>query len=190
MFRGFRVSLSTYFARRGTIWRPLGVILGVLVPTCPVLVPSWAAQKHSKRTPRGLQEASKRPLDESRHPKKTLFSCVFSTFLCFEALGSIFAPTSPVVEPSGAILGRLSAYLAHLGAILVRLGAILGRPGAILGRLGRILASQKRPKTAPRGLQDASQDEVQHRPQLKTVRGPLLVEILEWNAREKTCLVK
>ena len=163
MFRGSRVNLNTYFASRGTIWRPLGVILGVLVPTCPILVPSWAAQKHSKRTPRGLQEASKRPLDESRHPKKPYFSCVFSIFLCFEALGSIFAPTSPVVEPSGAILGRLSAYLAHFGAILVRLGAILGRPGAILGRLGRILASQKRPKTAPRGLQDGSQDKVQHR---------------------------
>ena len=79
VFRGSRVNLRTYFARRGAIWRPLGVILG-----------------------------------------------------------------------------RLGAYLA-------RLGAILGRLGPILGRLGRILASQNPPKTAPRGLQDASQDEVQHR---------------------------
>ena len=38
--------------------------------------------------------------------------------------------------------------------------------------LGRVLASQKPPKMPPRGLQDASQDEVQHRPQLGSLRGP------------------
>ena len=45
----------------------------------------------------------------------------------------------------------------------ILLRAILGRLGANLDRLGRILASQNPPKIAQRGLQDASQDEVQHR---------------------------
>ena len=75
------------------------------------------------------------------------------------------------MERLGAISGRLGTYLARLDAYLPHLGAILGR-------LGRILASQKPPKTAPRGLQDASQGEVQHGPQYKTLQGPLLVEIL------------
>ena len=64
--------------------------------------------------------------------------------------------------------------MARLGSILARLGAILAHLGAILGRLRRILASQKPLKIALRGLQDASQDEVQHRPQLETPQGPLL----------------
>ena len=79
----------------------------------------------------------------------------------------------------GAILERFGAISVRLGTYLTRLDVYLPRLGAILGRLGRILTSQKRPKTVPRGLQDASQDEVQHRPQLKTVRGPLLMEILD-----------
>ena len=143
MFRGSRVNLNTYFASRGTIWRPLGVILGVLVPTCPILVPSWAAQKHSKRTPRGLQEASKRPLDESRHPKKTLFfPCFFDIFVFRGSrvnLRTYFARRGAIWRPLGVILGRL-------GTILGRPGAILGRLGVILGRLGAVLGSQNPPK--------------------------------------------
>ena len=98
---------------------------------------------------------------------------------------TVLAPSWLFLAPSWDVLVQSWHVLA-----LARLGAILGRPGAILGRLGRILASQKRPKTAPRGLQDASQDGVQHRPQLKTVQGPLLMEILDRNAQKKTCLVK
>ena len=78
---------------------------------------------------------------------------------------------------------HLKTSLERLGAILApswgRLGSVLARLSAILGRLGRILASQNPPKTAPRGLQDASQDEVQHRPQLGGLQGPLLMEILD-----------
>ena len=73
----------------------------------------------------------------------------------------------------------LRASWSHLWPSWGRLGAILGRLGAILGRLGRLLASQNLPKIAPRGLQDASQDEVQHRPQLEGLQGPRLVEILD-----------
>ena len=167
VFRGSRVNLNTYFASRGTIWRPLGVILGVLVPTCPILVPSWAAQKHSKRTPRGLQEASKRPLDESRHPKKPYFSCVFSTFLCFEALGSIFAPTSPVVEPSGALLASSWGVLVPTCPVLVPSWAVLASSWDVLGASWPPKAL---PKIAPRDFQDASQDEVQLRFNLRPFR--------------------
>ena len=60
------------------------------------------------------------------------------------------------MERFGAISGRLGTYLARLDAYLPRLGAILGR-------LGRISASQKPPKIALKRLQDASQDELQHR---------------------------
>ena len=78
---------------------------------------------------------------------------------------------------------HLKTSLERLGAILApswgRLGSVLARLSAILGRLGRILASQNLPNNAPRGLQDASQDEVQHRPQLETPQGPLLVEVLD-----------
>ena len=70
------------------------------------------------------------------------------------------------------VLTRLGAYPAYLRAILGRLSAIVGRLAAILRRLGRILASKNPLKIAPRGLQDASQNEVQHRPQLGDPRRP------------------
>ena len=70
-----------------------------------------------------------------------------------------------------ALFTALVPSWEHLGAILGRLGAILGRLAAILGQLGAILASKKPPEIAPRCLQDASQNEVQHRPQLETPKG-------------------
>ena len=60
-------------------------------------------------------------------------------------------------------MARLGAILARLGAVIRDPFAILALLGAILGRLGRILATKKPTKIAPRGLQEASQDEVQHR---------------------------
>ena len=65
-----------------------------------------------------------------------------------------------------ALAARPGASLARLGVSSGRLSVILTRLGAILERLGRVLASKNRSKIAPRRLQDASQDEVQHRPQL------------------------
>ena len=89
----------------------------------------------------------------------------------------------------GAILGRLGAILGRLGAILGRLGRILARLGAILARLGRILASQRpsqdRSKRPPR----PSQNEVQHRPQLGSLRGPKnLIKRLRKSKKKKTVL--
>ena len=63
-------------------------------------------------------------------------------------------------ERLGSILG---ASWSHLGPSWSRLGASCGRLGASCERLGAVLASQKPPKIAPRPLQDASQDELQHR---------------------------
>ena len=50
--------------------------------------------------------------------------------------------------------------------------------GPSWAHLGLPNPSQDRSKRPPRRLQDASQDEVQHRPQLKTLQGPFLMEIL------------
>ena len=129
-----------------------------------------------------------------------------------ERLGANFRPswaylgafrTPRTLQKCRFSLGIFSAFyrfrfiFSSLGsreAVLARSWAILAPSWAVLASSWGVLAPSWAPKTLPkidpRGLQDASQNEVQHRPQLKTVRGPLLVEILEWNAREKTCLVK
>ena len=64
----------------------------------------------------------------------------------------------------GSVLG---ASWARLGAILDRHGRVLGRFVAVLvrrvGVLGPSWPPKKLPKIAPRLLQDASQDELQHR---------------------------
>ena len=103
-------------------------------------------------------------------------------------LGAILANLGVILAHLCGSLGRLVAYMLHLGAILAYLGAILTHLGAILGRLGGILASQKPPKIAPRGLQDASQDEVQHRAQFGSVRGAKNVENVERGASKKPVL--
>ena len=76
---------------------------------------------------------------------------------------------------------HLKTISERLGAVLApswgRLGSVLARLSAILGRLGRILASQKPPKIGPKSILGASQDEVQHRPQLGEPRRPKNLEI-------------
>ena len=125
-------------------------------------------------------------------------------------LVAFLASPGAILRRLGAISGSLGAYLARFDAYLPRLGVILERPGAIsgrlgtylarldaylprlgaiLGRLGRILASQNPPKIAPRTLQDAPQDEVQHKPQLKTLQGPFLMEKPLRNSKKKPVLV-
>ena len=69
--------------------------------------------------------------------------------------------SASVLEASWERLGSiLGASWGHLGPSWSRLGASCGCLGAFCGRLGAVLASQKAPKIAPRGLQDASQDDV------------------------------
>ena len=78
---------------------------------------------------------------------------------------------------------HLNASLGSLGAICGRLGAVLAPSWAVLAPswsvLGRILASQNPPNIAPRGLRDASQNEIQHGPYLGDFRVAILVEILD-----------
>ena len=72
--------------------------------------------------------------------------------------------SASVLKASWARLGSiLGASWGHLGPSWSRLGASCGRLGPSCERLGAVLASQKPPKIAPRPLQDASQDELQHR---------------------------
>ena len=71
---------------------------------------------------------------------------------------------------------------ARLGHVLAPSWPVLAPSWSVLGR---ILASQNLSKIAPRGLQDASQDEVQHRPQLGGLQGPFLVEILDRSSKKK-----
>ena len=90
------------------------------------------------------------------------------------SLGAYLTRFDACLPRLGVILERLGAISGRRGTYLARLDAYLPRLGAILGRLRRILASQEAPKIAPRRLQDASQDElqhgVQHRPQLGSLR--------------------
>ena len=95
-------------------------------------------------------------------------------------LVAFLASPGAILRRLGAISGSLGAYLARFDAYLPRLGVILERLGAISGRLGTYLArldvtcpvlapswdvlgASWPPKKLPRSLQDASQDELQHR---------------------------
>ena len=99
-------------------------------------------------------------------PKPSQDSSKIPKIAFWKRLGRVLDRLGAVLERLAGISRRLGAYSVHLGALFGRLGAILARLGAILGRLGRVLASRKPPEIAPRRLQDASQDEVQHRAQL------------------------
>ena len=96
-------------------------------------------------------------------PQKTLkfmffqYFHKFPHFCIFCGLKGILTRLEDILEPSLTVLGaswrRLGPYWAPSWSVL-----------------GRILASQNPPKIAPRGLQDAFQDDVQHKPQLKTLK--------------------
>ena len=91
----------------------------------------------------------------------------------------------------GSVLG---ASWARLGAILDRHGRVLGRLVAVLGRLVGVLGPSWPPKSLPRSLQDASQDELQHRSNidlnLEAFASQKLMENVMKNHSKKTCLSK
>ena len=95
--------------------------------------------------------------------KNMIFSLVFQCFCVPRPHWHNLASAS-VLKASWARLGSiLGASWGHLGPSWSRLEASCGRLGPSCERLGAVLASQKPPKIAPRPLQDASQDELQHR---------------------------
>ncbi len=130
-------------------WRRLGRVLwrlgsgleaswGVLGAFWGVLGTSWETKKHD-------------------------FSLVAQCFCVPKPHWHNLASAS-VLKASWARLGSiLGASWGHLGPSWSRLGASRGCLGPSCERLGAVLASQKPPKIAPRPLQDASQDELQHR---------------------------
>ena len=82
----------------------------------------------------------------------------------------------------------MGASWGHLGPSWSRLGVSCGRLDAFCGRLGAVLASQKAPKIAPRGLQEASQEASKKLPKMiaKTrsehgVARPILCRKKTWN---------
>ena len=130
------------------------------------LGPLLSFQSPPKIAPKNLQDASifngnpRLKLKKTPQHKNNQHFCIFSP------PGCILTHHKGVLEPFLTVLGTSWRHLEPSGR---HLGP----------SWGRILASQNPPKTAPRGLQDASQDEVQHRPQLGGLQGPFLVEILD-----------
>ena len=156
VFRGSRVNLSTFLARRGTILRPLGVILGRLGAYLSRvgailgrLGRILASQKPPKIVPRGLQEASKRPLDESRHPKKHYFSCVFRHFCVSRLSGQ----SSHLLRPSWS---HLAPSWRHLGASWCLLAPSWCHLGPSWRHLGTSWRHLGLPEPSQKSLQDAS----------------------------------
>ena len=107
------------------------------------------------------------------------------------ALGGLLGALGGLLEASWGVLVHVGASWAVSGAswgVLMRLGSVLW---AFCGRLGAVLASEKPPKIAPRRLQDASQDELQHRAILASPGNAKIMEnVMPGAPKKNLCLAR